>query len=65
MTYELRVAGRIDPRWSEWFAGFTLVPGSDGTTTLRGVITDQSQLHGILARIRDLGLPLISVVPVP
>jgi hypothetical protein len=63
-VYELRVAGRLDPRWSGWFADLTLVPGADGTTTLRGPIADQSELHGLLARIRDLGLPLISVVPV-
>ncbi|NIK54745.1 hypothetical protein [Kribbella shirazensis] len=59
--YELRVAGRLDPRWSSWFADFTLVPDPDGTTVLRGAITDQSELHGVLARIRDLGLTLISV----
>jgi hypothetical protein len=63
--YELRVAGRIDPRWSAWFAGFTLTPEPDGTTTLRGAITDQSHLHGLLSRIQDLGLPLISVIPLP
>lgn len=62
--YEFRVAGELDPRWSEWFAGFTLTPEPDGTTTLRGPITDQSELHGVLARIRDLGLTLISVIPV-
>ncbi|GAA1572290.1 MULTISPECIES: hypothetical protein [Kribbella] len=62
--YELRVAGRIDPRWSGWFADFTVIAEPDGTTTLRGAVTDQSALHGVLARIRDLGLTLISVVPV-
>jgi hypothetical protein len=61
--YEVRVAGRLDPRWSGWFADFTLVPEPDGTTTLRGTITDQSELHGLLARIRDLNLTLISVTP--
>ncbi|MFG1911114.1 hypothetical protein [Kribbella sp. NPDC048928] len=62
-AYELRVAGRLDPRWSGWFADFILTPEPDGTTTLRGSISDQSELHGVLARIRDLGLTLISVVP--
>jgi hypothetical protein len=62
-TYELTVAGRLDPRWSGWFAGFTLTTTADGTTVLRGPITDQADLHGLLARIRDLGLPLISVRP--
>ncbi|WP_427886216.1 hypothetical protein ACQHIV_26750 [Kribbella sp. GL6] len=61
--YELRVAGRIDPHWSGWFADFTVTAQPDGTTTLRGTIADQSELHGVLARIRDLGLTLISVVP--
>ncbi|HEY3558193.1 MAG TPA: hypothetical protein VGL05_12050 [Kribbella sp.] len=62
--YEVRVAGRIDPHWAGWFADFTLVPEPDGTTTLHGTVTDQSELHGVLARIRDLNLTLISVVPV-
>ncbi|TCC04334.1 hypothetical protein [Kribbella soli] len=62
-VYEVRVAGRIDPSWSGWFADFTLTPEPDDTTTLRGTIADQSELHGVLARIRDLGLPLISVTP--
>lgn len=62
--YEVRIAGQLDPRWSGWFADFTLTSEPDGTTTLRGPVTDQSELHGVLARIRDLGLPLISVVPV-
>jgi hypothetical protein len=63
-VYEVRIAGRLDPSWSGWFADFTLTPESDGTTTLHGTIADQSELHGVLARIRDLGLPLVSVVPV-
>lgn len=65
MNYELRIGGLIDSRWSEWFADFTLVPEADGTTTLHGTISDQSELHGLLARIRDLNLPLISVAPAP
>jgi hypothetical protein len=64
-VYEIRVAGRLDPTWSAWFADFALTPGPGDTTTLRGTITDQSELHGLLARIRDLGLPLISVLPTP
>jgi hypothetical protein len=62
-VYEIRVAGRLDPSWSVWFADFTLTPEPDDTTTLRGTITDQSELHGLLARIRDLALPLIAVTP--
>jgi hypothetical protein len=62
--YELRIAGRLDSRWSGWFADFSVIAEPDGTTILRGTIADQSELHGVLARIRDLGLTLVSVVPV-
>ncbi|TDO57456.1 hypothetical protein EV651_111182 [Kribbella sp. VKM Ac-2571] len=62
-VYEVRIAGRLDPSWSGWFTDFMLTSGPDHTTTLRGTIADQSELHGLLARIRDLGLPLISVTP--
>lgn len=59
--YTVRVAGRMDARWAARFEGFTLTASDDGTTTLTGRATDQAQLHGLLARIRDLGLTLISV----
>ena len=59
--YELRVDGHLDDHWSAWFAGSTVVRESDGTTTLRGRVEDQAALHGLLARIRDLGLTLLSV----
>ena len=62
-SYEIRLRGRLDPRWSAWFDGMTLTTADDGTTTLRGPVTDQAALHGLLARIRDLGLPLLSVTP--
>ena len=62
--YEIRLQGRLDQRWSAWFDGLTLVAGADGTTTLRGPVVDQSALHGLLQRLRDLGLPLISVTQV-
>jgi hypothetical protein len=60
-SYELRVGGHLDAHWSTWFDGFTLTQEDDGTSTLRGVVRDQSQLHGLLNRVRDLGAPLISV----
>jgi GTPase len=63
MGYELRIAGHLDQHWSTWFGGLVLTLEDDGTTTLRGVVTDQSELHGLLARIRDLGLTLISLTP--
>lgn len=62
--YEIRLRGRLDPRRSVWFDGLTLTPDSDGTTVLCGLVTDQAALHGLLARVRDLGLPLVSVTHV-
>ena len=60
-VYEIRVRGRLDGHWSGWFDGLTLAHGEDGTTIIRGPVTDQAALHGLLERIRDLGLPLLSV----
>ena len=59
--YELRLQGDLDPRWSTWFGGLALTHDPDGTTTLRGPITDQSELHGLLTKVRDLGVVLISL----
>jgi len=61
--YELRIQGHLDQHWSTWFDGFTLTHRDDGTTTLRGLVHDQSELHGLLAKVRDLGTALISVTP--
>ena len=60
-NYELRVEGHLDEHWSTWFGGMTLTHDNDGTTTLRGIVTDQAELHGLLAKVRDLGATLISV----
>lgn len=59
--YRLRVVGRLDHHWSARFAGFALTNEGDGTTSLTGAVTDQAELHGLLTRIRDLGVTLISV----
>ena len=59
--YELRIDGHLDPHWSAWFGGLTLIREDDGTTALRGVVADQAELHGLLAKVRDLGMTLISV----
>ncbi|HEX5823092.1 MAG TPA: hypothetical protein VFY18_01415 [Candidatus Limnocylindrales bacterium] len=59
--YEIRTQGRISDRWSDWFEGMTLVHEADGTTVIRCPALDQAALHGLLAKVRDLGLPLISV----
>ncbi len=62
-SYELRIGGHLDPHWSIWFDGFTVTHEDDGTTTLRGSVRDQSELHGLLAKVRDLGTTLIAVSP--
>lgn len=62
--YELRISGHLDQHWSTWFSGLSLVREDDGTTTLRGAVTDQAELHGLLAKVRDLGVTLISVTPI-
>ncbi len=62
--YEIRVRGHLDDRWAEWFEGMTITLEEDGDTLLTGPVTDQAALHGLLKKIRDLGLPLLSVNPV-
>ena len=59
--YRIRVAGRLDGSWAAWFDGFTLTVGMDGTTTLSGAVADQAQLHGLFAKLRDLGLEIVSL----
>jgi len=61
IIYEIRVEGHIGESWSSWFEGLSLRHEENGETVLRGTIVDQAALHGILMRIRDLGLPLVSV----
>ncbi|GIF49416.1 hypothetical protein DFJ67_5520 [Asanoa ferruginea] len=61
MIYELRIEGHLDEHWSAWFGGLAVVREDDGTTTLRGALADQAELHGILTKIRDLGTTLISL----
>ncbi|MBU1750521.1 MAG: hypothetical protein KKA73_22795 [Chloroflexi bacterium] len=63
-VYEIRVQGRLDQRWSAWFDGLTITPQAHDETTLTGPVNDQPALHGLLAKIRDLGLPLLSVLRV-
>jgi len=60
-VYQIRVKGNLDQKWSDWFDGFTITPQAGGATLLIGPVADQSALHGLLAKIRDLGLPLLSV----
>ncbi|TGN65365.1 hypothetical protein EXE59_16400 [Nocardioides eburneiflavus] len=64
IRYEIRILGHLDAYWSNWFTGLTLTQEEDGTTSLRGAVADQAELHGLLAKIRDLGATLLSVTPV-
>ncbi|MFC2023778.1 hypothetical protein ACFLT5_03470 [Chloroflexota bacterium] len=63
-TYRIMVKGTLDTKWSDWFNGFTITPLGSDETLLTGPVADQAALHGLLAKIRDLGLPLLSVIRV-
>lgn len=60
-VYEIRVKGQLDQQWSAWFDGLSISYDSEGTTLLRGWLPDEAALHGILAKVRDLAVPLLSV----
>ena len=62
--YEIRLKGYLDARWADWFEGLSFTHESDGTTILYGPVVDQAALHGLLRKVRDLGLPLVSVIHV-
>jgi hypothetical protein len=59
--YRIRIQGKLDQRWTSWFDGLALTPDADGTTLLEGHVADQAALHRLLTKVRDLGLPLVSV----
>ena len=59
-VYEIRVKGHLDDEWSEWLGGMSITLEEDGTSVLTGPVTDQSALHGLLLKIHNMGLPLIS-----
>jgi hypothetical protein len=59
--YEIRVEGQLDEHWSAWFDGMTMTMEENGETILAGPVPDQPALYGVLAKVRDLGLPLLSV----
>jgi hypothetical protein len=62
--YEIRLKGHLQARWSDWFDGLSLTRESDGSTLLEGLVVDQAALHGLLQKVRDTGLPLVSVTRV-
>jgi hypothetical protein len=64
VQYEILIDGHIGARWEAWFDGFSITGGPDGTTVLCGDVVDQAALHGLLQKLRDLGIPLRSLMPV-
>ena len=62
--YEIRIKGHLEDRWVDWFEGLTITWEDNGETLLTGPVTDQAALHGLLRKVRDLGLPLVAVIQV-
>ena len=62
MIYQVRIKGHLDAQWRDWFGGLTISLDANGETVLTGAVVDQAALHGLLKKVRDLGMPLISVV---
>lgn len=62
--YEIRLKGSLPVEWSEWFGGLEILCDDEGNTTLRGIMVDQAALHGLLDRVRDLGMTLLSVTKI-
>lgn len=65
VNYEIRVAGSLTPQWMDWFDGLVIINTENGETLLSGPLADQAALYGLLKKIRDLGLPLVSVRQIP
>jgi hypothetical protein len=64
MVYKIRIKGQIGVQWTDWFGGLTITLEDNGDTLLTGLEMDQAALHGVLKKVRDLGLPLVSFCPV-
>ena len=64
VVYQIRIKGHLGREWTDWFEGLTITLEEDGDTLLTGPVIDQAALHGLLKKVRDLGMPLISVCPV-
>jgi hypothetical protein len=63
--YQIRLEGQLGPEWADWFGGMSLAPAENGDTLLTGPVLDQAALHGLFKKVRDIGMPLISVNPLP
>ncbi|CAA9448651.1 MAG: hypothetical protein AVDCRST_MAG14-666 [uncultured Rubrobacteraceae bacterium] len=61
-VYQIRIKGHLDRQWTDWFEGLAITPEDNGDTLLTGPVVDQAALHGLLRKVRDLGMPLISVI---
>jgi hypothetical protein len=61
VVYQIRIKGHLDPKWRVWFEDLTITQEEDGVTLLSGSVIDQAALHGLLKKVRDLGMPLLSV----
>jgi hypothetical protein len=64
LQYEIRLKGHLDARWAAWFDGLSLTNESDGTAILHGPVVDRAALHGLLQKLRDVGMPLVSVTQI-
>jgi hypothetical protein len=64
IVYQIRVEGHLGPKWTNWFGGMTIALENNGETLLTGPVADQAALHGLLRKVRDLGMPLISAIRV-
>ena len=65
LQYEIRVAGHLPSDWSAWFDDLCVTTQADGTTAIRGPVIDQAALHGLIQKLRDLGIPLLAITPIP